>query len=129
MSDADAADTEGFLGDLLLCLPVVGVNLFEKAKVDATHSRELILKAKGIEARGVDGSEGFVVRAGSRAVKAAVPSCHAFLVDLRQSLVEQGVLAPDGDSSERYYSCPDSKEWRILWQRAKPSRSLIEKNQ
>jgi outer membrane protein OmpA-like peptidoglycan-associated protein len=39
------------------------------------------------------------------------------------------VLAPDGSSSERYYSCPDSKEWRILWQRAKPSRSLIEKNQ
>jgi hypothetical protein len=97
LSEADAADAEGFLGDLLLCLPVVGVNLFEKAKVDATHSRELFLKAKGIEARGVDSSEGFVVRVGSRAVKMTVPSCHAYLVELRKSLVEQGVLAQDGD--------------------------------
>jgi hypothetical protein len=97
LSEADAADAEGFLGDLLLCLPVVGVNLFEKAKADAAHSPELFLRAKGIEARGVDGSEGFVVRAGSRAVKTEVPSCHVYLVELRRSLVKQGVLVPDGD--------------------------------
>lgn len=62
LSEADAADAEEFLADLLLCLPVVGVNLFERSKVGAPKSRELILKAKGIEARGVDSAEGFVVR-------------------------------------------------------------------
>jgi|SRR5690606_21175543 len=98
LSEADAADAEGFLRDLLLCLPVVGVSLFEKAKVTATHPRELFLSAKGIEARGVDSSEGFVVRAGSRAVKTAVPSCHAYMVELRTSLAEQGVLVPEGDA-------------------------------
>lgn len=98
LSEADVADAEGFLGDMLLCLPVVGVSLFEKAKAGAARSRGLFLRAKGIEARGVDGSEGFVVRAGSRAVKAEVPSCHAYLVELRRSLVEQGVLAPEGDA-------------------------------
>lgn len=96
LSEADAADAEGFLGDLLLCLPVVGVSLFEKAKAGAARSGDLFLKAKGIEARGVDGSEGFVVRAGSQAVKDEVPSCHAYLVDLRRSLLKQEVLEPNG---------------------------------
>jgi hypothetical protein len=97
LSKADAADAEGFLGDLLLCLPVVGVSLFEKAKAGAAKARTLTLKAKGIEARGVDGSDGFVVRAGSRAAKTEVPSCHAYLVELRRSLVQQGVLQSDGE--------------------------------
>lgn len=96
LSEADAADAEGFLGDLLLCLPIVGVSLFEKAKAGAAKTRNLFLKAKGIEARGVDGSEGFVVRAGSQAVKDETPPCHAYAVDLRRSLVQQGVLEPDG---------------------------------
>lgn len=98
LSEADTADAEGFLGDLLLCLPVVGVSLFEKARAGVTHSRELFLKAMGIDARGVDGSEGFVVRAGSRAVKREVPSCQAHIVELRRLLVEQGVFSADGET-------------------------------
>ena len=96
LSEADAADAEGFLADLLLCLPVVGVSLFERAKAGGAKSRDLLLRAKGIEARGVDGSEGFVVRAGSQAVKDEVASIHAYLVDLRKSLLTQGVLEPAG---------------------------------
>lgn len=97
LSEADAADAEGFLGDLLLCLPVVGVSVFEKARADTTPSCDLFLTSKGITARGVDSSEGFVVRSGSRAVQTTVPSCHAYLVELRESLIEQGVLIPDQD--------------------------------
>lgn len=96
LSEADAADAEGFLGDLLLCLPIVGLNLFEKAKAGKAKSRDLLLKAKGIEARGVDGTEGFIVRAGSRAVAEEVPSCHSYLVELRRSLIQQQVLVTDG---------------------------------
>lgn len=94
LSEADVADAEGFLGDLLLCLPVVGVAFFEKARAGAAKSRDLFLKAKGIEARGVDSSEGFIVRAGSQAVKSEVASIHAYLAELRQSLIAQGVLEP-----------------------------------
>lgn len=96
LSEADAADAEAFLADVLLCLPVVGVSLFEKPKASAAKSGELFLKAKGIEARGVDGSEGFIVRAGSQAVKDEVPSIHAYLVELRKALLSQGVLEPAG---------------------------------
>lgn len=96
LSEADAADAEGFLGDLLLCLPVVGVSLFEKAKAGGAKSRDLFLRAKGIEARGVDGTEGFVVRAGSQAVRDEVASIDAYLSVLRKSLLAQGVLEPEG---------------------------------
>lgn len=95
LSEADTADAEGYLEDLLLCLPVVGVRLFEKSSLGPARSDDLFLKAKGIEARGRESLEGFVVRAGSNAVKDEVPSCHAYLVDLRRSLLEQGVLTPD----------------------------------
>jgi hypothetical protein len=97
LSEADAADAEGFLSDLLLLLPIVGVNLFDKAHMDAEASYELFLRAKGIEARGSIGSDGFTVRAGSRGVMTTVPSCHAYIVELRKSLVEHGVLVLDGD--------------------------------
>jgi hypothetical protein len=94
LSEADSADAEGYLGDLLLCLPLVGVSLFEQPKPSPTRAADLFLRAKGIEARGSEGLEGFVVRAGATAVKEEVPSCHAYLVDLRRSLQEQGVLLP-----------------------------------
>ena len=96
LSEADVADAEGFLGDLLLCLPVVGVSLFERPKAGSAKSRDLFLKAKGIEARGVDGTEGFIVREGSQAVKESVASIHAYMADLRKSLIAQGVLAAAG---------------------------------
>ena len=97
LSEADVADAEGFLADLLLCLPLAGLNVFEKAKV-AAKSRDLILKGKGIEARGQETAEGFVVRAGSQAVKEEVPSIHKYLSELRRSLLEQGVLEDAGDT-------------------------------
>ena len=96
LSEADAADAEGFLSNMLLCLPVMGVNFFEKASAGPSRSHDLILRAKGIEARGVDGAAGFIVRAGSQAVKDEVPSIQSYLSELRRSLLEQGVLVPDG---------------------------------
>ncbi len=92
LSEADVADVESFLGDLLLCLPIVGVSFFELAKAGSAKSGDLFLKAKGIEARGVDAPGGFVVRSGSQAVKDEVASIHAYLTQLRHSLVEQGVM-------------------------------------
>lgn len=52
LSEAEAADAEGFLADLLLCLPVVGVSFFEKDRPAPALHAELHLRAKDIEARG-----------------------------------------------------------------------------
>lgn len=92
LSEADQADAEGFLVDLLLCLPVVGVSFFEKPKIGGKKSHELYLRAKGIEARAQETAEGFVVRAGSQAIKCEVPSIQRYLSELRRSLLTQGVL-------------------------------------
>ncbi|BET68032.1 hypothetical protein ASA1KI_29500 [Opitutales bacterium ASA1] len=56
------------------------------------------IAAKGIKAEGSVVSEGFVVRAGSSAVFAEVPSCHAYIRELRAALASNGVLqrTPDG---------------------------------
>jgi len=96
LSEADAADADAFLADLLLCLPLIGLNVFEKAKAPASTAGDLILKGKGITARGRETTEGFIVRVGSQAVKEEVPSIHGYLSELRRALVNQGVLEDAG---------------------------------
>ena len=96
LSDADKADAELYLTDMLLCLPVVGVSFFEKPRGPAGTSRELFLSAKGIQASGYDGAGGFVVRAGSQAVKNEVASIHDYLSDLRKTLLSQRILEDKG---------------------------------
>lgn len=98
LSEADAADAEGYLADLLLCLPVVGVGFFERPDVKRAKTVHLFLRAKGIEARGFDGAEGFIVQSGSQAVVSEVASIHGYLSDLRQTLVQKGVLEDEGGS-------------------------------
>ena len=95
LSEADKADAEAFLQDMLLCLPILGLNVFEKAKAPGEKSRDLILRGKGIEARGQDTAEGFVVRAGSLAVKEELPSLHENLKELRRVLLDQGVFVDE----------------------------------
>lgn len=96
LSEADAADADAFLEDMLLCLPLIGLNVFEKAKAPTSTANDLILKGKGITARGRETTEGFIVRGGSQAVKEEVPSIHGYLSDLRRALVSQGVLEDAG---------------------------------
>jgi|LJSS01.1.fsa_nt_gb hypothetical protein len=96
LSEADKADAEAFLEDVLLCLPILGLSVFDKPRVAGEKSRDLILKGKGIEARGQDTAEGFVVREGSLAVKEETPTIHDYLRDLRRALVAQGVLVDEG---------------------------------
>ena len=97
LSEADAAESEAFLNDLLLCLRAVGVDHFDKPPAAASSGDELFLSSKGIEARGLDSAQGFIVRAGATAVREELPSIHTYLSDLRRTLAEKGVLAADGD--------------------------------
>ena len=96
LSDADKADAELYLADMLLCLPVLGVSFFEKPRAPAGTSHELFLSAKRIQARGYEGPGGFVVREGSQAVKNEVASIHDYLSDLRKALLSQRILEDTG---------------------------------
>ena len=96
LSDADRADAELFLADMLLCLPVVGVNFFEEPHKPEGGHRDLFLNAKGIEARGYSGTSDFVVLSGALAVKEEVASIHISTSELRNELLSQGILEDIG---------------------------------
>ena len=96
LSDADAADAELYLADMLLCLPILGVTFFEKPRIQRDISQDLFLSAKGITARGYEDTGGFVVRSGSQVVKKEVASIHPYLSNLRRDLLSQEVLEDVG---------------------------------
>ena len=97
LSEADAADAEGFLSEMLLCFPVLGVSVFTTATAPARRGKLLFVSSKGIKAEGMAVADGFLVKSGSGAVETEVPSCHLYLKELRASLIDNGVLVPSGD--------------------------------
>ncbi|MEJ7809345.1 MAG: GIY-YIG nuclease family protein [Gemmatimonadaceae bacterium] len=102
LTEADTAEVEGFLDDILLCLPTLGYAYFERARARHVGSTDALLqlKGRGVEARGAEAPDGFVVRAGSHAVKAETESCDPYLRESRAALVQQGVFRDDGDRYE-----------------------------
>lgn len=106
LSEADAAEVEGFLADVLLCLPVLGYGFFEPAPAPAPAAVELVLSARGVEGRGYESATGFIVRTGSQAAKSEVKSIHGYLSDFRRSLIDQGVLADRGTHYEMTQDYP-----------------------
>jgi hypothetical protein len=78
LSEAETADAESFLADMLSIFPLLGLTVFEKTVVAESSSRhEFKIEAKGITARGYETPEGFIV--------------------LRKELQSQGVLVYRGD--------------------------------
>jgi hypothetical protein len=97
LSEADVADAEGFLDEILLCCPLLGLSVFSAAATSPKKGKQLFLASKGMRAQGMETSEGFVVQAKSCAVGSEVPSCHAYIKELRAALRANGVLKPLGD--------------------------------
>jgi len=96
MSEGDVAEAEGFLSEMLVCFPVLGLGVFEKPSTGAIRQQVFFLKGRGIEAKGYESAEGFVVLANSEAAKDAVPSIHRYMLDMRAAFIKSGVLRDDG---------------------------------
>lgn len=94
LSEADAADAEGFLEEMMLCYPLLGLSVFTAAAPVPQSTRWLVLTSKGVRAEGAESHDGFVVRNGSGAVRDEVPSCHGYIKQLRAALIANGVLQP-----------------------------------
>lgn len=142
LSEADRADMQVFLENMLGMLPVLGVHAFEQAAtLAAVPAAQLTCKGKGVVATGYEASQGFVVKAGSQAVGEAVPSMQQHvrgMYDVRQELIANGVLVREGDayrfSQDYVFSSPStaaavvlgrSANGRIEWKDAK-GRTLKE---
>ena len=100
----DKADTNIFLNNMLLCLPIIGVSFFEKGqsgptRPPPTRGPEVFLKASkiGISARGVcTTGKRIKVLAGSEARKDEVQSIDPSVSKMRKSLVDAGALEDAG---------------------------------
>ena len=98
LSEAVKAQADHFLADLLLCLPLIGIDFFEIPLAQGEQTVDLLLQGKGITAHGYEDAMGFVVRTGSRAVKEETNSISSQISKLRKSLIDNGVLEDTGQS-------------------------------
>jgi hypothetical protein len=105
LSEAEVADTEAFLSDMLLIYPVMGVHAFEPPPTVKPGEQLLHLTGPAATATGKETPEGFLVLAGSSGRPMTTPSIHKYMADLRHTLIEEGVLlpAPDGLKFVRDY--------------------------
>lgn len=101
LSEADIADVEWFLQEMLVIFPLLGIDAFESASIQALGNKgetpELYLRERGANARGREVGNGFIVKKGSHARSMEVPSIHKYLRELRKQLIERGVLLAKGD--------------------------------
>lgn len=99
MSEADRADADWFLAEMLLIYPILGIDAFEAAATDPApdvYAETLVMTGRGVDARGRETKDGFVVLAGSRARIQETASAKAWLKDRRQQLLARGVIEDDG---------------------------------
>jgi hypothetical protein len=96
LSEAETADMESFLLDMLSIFPLVGLGVFEKTETTKKSSALLSVESKGIKASGYEDAKGFVVVKGSQLVDEEVPSIPQSVSTLRKDLLSQGVIEGDG---------------------------------
>lgn len=100
LTEADAADMDGFLGDMLNIFPLIGLRVFEQPKIKSIEQTLLELSSKGVSAKGFESPQGFVVVAGSTFSTGETASIQNYVAKLRQDLKKQQVLVGAGDALE-----------------------------
>ena len=101
LAEADQAEMEGYLDEMLSLLPMLGVNVFERAESASSGRKIFFLNSKGCSAKGFETNTGFTVEGGSfargktvRSMKEHVPGYHR----KRQQLIDEGTLTKEDDA-------------------------------
>ncbi len=97
LTEAEQADMDSFLADMLSIFPLVGLSVFEKPDPERPGAEVLSLRGRGALARGYESANGFVVQAGSRVAHNETGSAHNYIRTMRKDLRDQGVIADQGD--------------------------------
>jgi hypothetical protein len=98
LAEADSADAEAFLADMLLIYPVLVVQAFELVPEPSLPSKRVYLSGLDAQGQGEQTPDGFVVFEGSFARKDAVPSIPSSVEVTRDALKVQGILVEDGSN-------------------------------
>jgi len=99
LSEADQAEMEAFLAEMLVCFPVLGLSAFEMPAERAASARVFFAKARGTDAKGFETDDGFVVKAGSVVSSGEVDSMPPSFSAMRKQLRDAGVIAEQGAQS------------------------------
>jgi hypothetical protein len=97
LSEAERADMESFLLDVLSIFPLLGLGVFEKTETKKKPKNLLCIEAKGIKANGYEDAKGFVVMSGSEMVLQETNSIHNYLSVMRKDLIEKSVVELKSD--------------------------------
>lgn len=106
LSEADRADMDVFLGNILGMLPVLGIHAFEKGTAASPGDNPVMLtcKGRGAVANGRDTVQGFIVLASSVAAAKETDAFQQYfpsISHLRHDLLANGVLVRE-DSGLRF---------------------------
>ena len=113
LSEADRAEMEGYLAEMLSLLPVLGIDAFEPAETVSPDQRLYYLKVKECDATGFETSKGFTVLKGSLAraePTSALRNNFPHDVKRREQLIDDGVLLEGADgyrlARDHHFSSP-----------------------
>lgn len=95
LAEAEQADIECFLLDMLSIFPLVNLPVFEQAEKNSKPPNDLLhisAPAKGLSGTGYESPKGFVVCKGTQVCKTEVKSIHNYMSVMRRDLLLQGVI-------------------------------------
>jgi len=88
--EADLVDS---FETISILLSTLGFPVFDKLiKEDIDQQEILYISGRGVQAKGELVDDGFVVMQGPQAAKEAVPSCHEYMITLRNKLLKDEIL-------------------------------------
>lgn len=95
ISESDRAEMEEYIENIKLLVNTLGHKVFEQKREIQTKKKSNVFyinAARGANAKGEPNSDGFLVFKGSRTSKNTVPSLSKSFINLRQNLIEKGIL-------------------------------------
>lgn len=106
IAESDRSEMEEFIENVKMLVNTLGHKVFDEKRDVGTKRKQdtfYIKAARGADAQGEPTSDGFVVFKGSKAAGTTVNSMTQSFITMRQKLIDQGTLVPDGD----IYEFPD----------------------
>lgn len=97
LSESEKADSAGYLKEVLLILPVLGVDAFVVGEESRVKTRLYRWEGKGWKAKGYETSEGFLVQNQSMASLETTQGLHYSSGNKRKQLINEGVLIPESE--------------------------------
>lgn len=95
LNEMQKAEAEGYLNDVLLCLPILNADYFSTLPKKTKSTVVYSLTARGVTSHGYESANGFIVQQGSQAAKKSV-QVRDIVLRTRAHLIKQGVLLDKG---------------------------------